>query len=537
MIGKQRFVMGAAAAVFALCTVWSACAQSSDNGDGTFSNPVLWADVPDPDVIRVGDDYYMVSTTMHLMPGAPVMHSRDLVNWRTVGYIFDRLDDKPSYDLVGGTVYGRGQWATSLRYHDGMYYAYFSPNDTPFRGYVYKAKDPAGEWTLVSRIPHFHDASLLFDDDGRVYMFYGAGQVRELKPDLTDVMPGGVDARVFERGADETGLLEGSRVIKRDGRYYVLMISWPGGGIRRQVCYRADNILGPYEKKVVLDVSFGPYGGVAQGTIVDDGKGNWYGVIFQDRGGVGRVPMLMPCRWVDGWPMLGDATGHVPEVMKKPAAGRASQGLVVSDDFGGRRLKLDWQWNHNPIDSCWSLRERRGWLRLTTGRVVDNLFVAPNTLTQRMEGPECRGVVALDLSGMKDGDVAGFAAFNGDSGVLAVECRDGKKYLSMRSERVRLADDTKSVTDVACEVFETVELTSDKIYLRIDGDFRPGRDIASFRYSYDNKSWMPVGCGFRMVFDYRRFFMGTKFAIFNYATRQAGGHVDVDFFDYERIRN
>ena len=537
MIGKQRFVMGAAAAVFALCTVWSACAQSSDNGDGTFSNPVLWADVPDPDVIRVGDDYYMVSTTMHLMPGAPVMHSRDLVNWRTVGYIFDRLDDKPSYDLVGGTVYGRGQWATSLRYHDGMYYAYFSPNDTPFHGYVYKAKDPAGEWTLVSRIPHFHDASLLFDDDGRVYMFYGAGQVRELKPDLTDVMPGGVDARVFERGADETGLLEGSRVIKRDGRYYVLMISWPGGGIRRQVGYRADNILGPYEKKVVLDVSFGPYGGVAQGTIVDDGKGNWYGVIFQDRGGVGRVPMLMPCRWVDGWPMLGDATGHVPEVMKKPAAGRASQGLVVSDDFGGRRLKLDWQWNHNPIDSCWSLRERRGWLRLTTGRVVDNLFVAPNTLTQRMEGPECRGVVALDLSGMKDGDVAGFAAFNGDSGVLAVECRDGKKYLSMRSERVRLADDTKSVTDVACEVFETVELTSDKIYLRIDGDFRPGRDIASFRYSYDNKSWTPVGCGFRMVFDYRRFFMGTKFAIFNYATCQAGGHVDVDFFDYERIRN
>ena len=130
-----------------------------------------------------------------------------------------------------------------------------------------------------------------------------------------------------------------------------------------------------------------------------------------------------------------------------------------------------------------------------------------------------------------------FAAFNGDSGVLAVECRDGKKYLSMRSERVRLADDTKSVTDVACEVFETVELTSDKIYLRIDGDFRPGRDIASFRYSYDNKSWTPVGCGFRMVFDYRRFFMGTKFAIFNYATRQAGGHVDVDFFDYERIRN
>lgn len=533
MIRMTRFIVCAACA---LCMVWGVRAQSSDNGDGTFTNPVLWADVPDPDVIRVGDDYYMVSTTMHLMPGAPVMHSKDLVNWRTVGYIYHRLDDKPSYDLIDGTVYGRGQWATSLRYRDGEFYAYFSPNDTPFRGYVYKAKDPAGEWTLVARIPHFHDASLLFDDDGRVYMFYGSGQVRELKPDLTDVMPGGVDARVFDRG-DETGLLEGSRVIKHDGRYYVLMISWPAGGIRREVCYRADNIMGPYEKRVVLESRFGSYGGVGQGTIVDDGHGNWYGVIFQDRGGVGRVPMLMPCRWVDGWPMLGDGQGRVPEVMEKPSAGRASEGLVVSDDFGGKRLKIDWQWNHNPIDECWSLRERRGWLRLTTGRVVDNLFLAPNTLTQRMEGPACRGVVALDLAGMKDGDVAGFAAFNGDSGVLAVECRDGRKYLSMRSESVSLADDTKRVTDVKMELFETVELTSDVVYLRIDGDFRPGRDIASFSYSYDNSSWTPIGKEYRMIFDYRRFFMGTKFAIFNYATRQTGGYVDVDFFDYERIRD
>ena len=532
----MRFVQFVAAVACALGMSFGAWAQG-DNGDGTFSNPELWADVPDPDVIRVGRDFYMVSTTMHLMPGAPVMHSRDLVNWRTVGYVFDRLDDKPAYDLLGATVYGRGQWATSMRYHDGMYYAYFSPNDAPFRGYVYKAKDPAGEWTLVSRIPHFHDASLLFDDDGRVYMFYGAGQVRELRPDLTDVMPGGLDARVFERGSDETGLLEGSRVIKHDGKYYVLMISWPAGGIRRQVCYRADRITGPYEKRVVLEDRFGPYGGVGQGTIVDDGRGNWYGIIFQDRGGVGRVPMLMPCRWVDGWPMLGDGQGHVPEVMEKPVAGCAPRGVVVSDDFGGKRLKMEWQWNHNPVDSCWSLRERRGWLRLTAGRVVESIFEAPNTLTQRMEGPRCRGVVAMDLAGMEDGDVAGFAAFNGDTGMLAVECRGGRKYLSMRSESVSLADDTKRVTGVEREVPEEVELTSDMVYLRIDADFRPGRDMASFMYSYDNSTWTKIGRDYRMIFDYRRFFMGSKFAIFNYATCRTGGHVDVDFFDYERLRD
>ena len=174
-------------------------AQSSDNGDGTFTNPVLWADVPDPDVIQVGDYFYLVSTTMHLMPGAPVMRSKDLVNWETASYLFDRLADTPNYDMDGCTAYGRGQWATSLRYHNGRYYAYFSPNDKPFRGYVYTTTDPAKEkWELISRLPHFHDASLLFDDDGRVYVYYGTGQLRELKPDLSDVQPGGVDMKIFD---------------------------------------------------------------------------------------------------------------------------------------------------------------------------------------------------------------------------------------------------------------------------------------------------------------------------------------------------
>lgn len=518
-----------------LCNV-NSIAQSSDNGDGTFTNPVLWADVPDPDVIRVGDDYYMVSTTMHLMPGAPIMHSKDLVNWEIINYLYDRLDDKPSYGLIDGTVYGRGQWATSLKYHNGKFYAYFSPNDTPFRGYVYTADNPAGEWKLLSRTPHFHDASLFFDDDGRVYVFYGTGQLRELKPDLTDVQPGGVDMKIFERDKDENGLLEGSRVIKHNGKYYLIMISWPVGGNRRQVCYRADRITGPYEKRVILEDALGGFPYVAQGTIVDDGNGKWYGVIFQDRGGVGRVLTVMPCRWVDGWPMLGDADGHVPEVMEKPVQGYESDGLVVSDDFSGNVLKLNWQWNHNPIDSCWSLTERAGYLRLKTGRVVDNIFLAPNTLTQRMEGPQCSAVVSLDVSSMKDGDVAGFSAFNGDAGILAISNNGGKKYLEMKTEVVSLSDGKKEVTGIDRKVAEKVMLKSDVIYLRIDGDFRLNKDIASFYYSYNNKEWTKIGNDFKMIFDYRRFFMGTKFAIFNYATKNTGGYVDVDFFNYERVR-
>src|SRR5574344_173093 len=336
-----------------------------------FRNPVLWADVPDPDVIRVGNDYYMVSTTMHLMPGAPIMHSKDLVNWKTVGYVFNRLTDSPKYDLKGGTVYGRGQWATSLKYHKGKFYALFAPTDNPGgHTYIYTASHVSGPWILTSRMRHFHDASLFFDDDDRVYVVYGTGQMCELKQDLSGVKPNS-EVKLLERDSTETGLLEGSRMVKVHGKYYLMMISWPQGKPRRQLCFRSDNINGPYEKKVVLQTQFAGFPYVGQGTIVDTQKGDWYGLIFQDRGGVGRVLTLEPCRWIDGWPMLGDENGHIPEIMEKPVMGYDDGGVVENDDFEGNRLSLAWQWNHNPVDSCWTLKERKGWLRLKTSRVVD----------------------------------------------------------------------------------------------------------------------------------------------------------------------
>lgn len=526
--------------IMLLSSVWgygAQCPAAQAPADTTeFVNPMMWADVPDPDVIRVGDDFYLVSTTMHLMPGAPVMHSKDLVNWEIASYVFDKLTDTPRYDLKEGTAYGRGQWATSIRYHKGTFYLYFSPNDQPYRGYVYTTTDPFKGWKLAARTPHFHDASLFFDDDDRVYVFYGTGEMRELKPDLSDVMPGSKSIKVFERDASENGLLEGSRFIKHDGKYYLLMISWPRGGKRRQVCYRADNITGPYEKKVILESDFGGFPYVGQGTIVDDSKGNWYGVIFQDRGGVGRVLTLMPCRWIDGWPILGDENGRVPLTMKKPVQGYPTIPLVVSDSFDGDKLDIHWQWNHNPVNDAWSLTERPGYLRLKTSRVVDNLFLAPNTLTQRMEGPQCSGVVALDVSHMKDGDVAGFSAFNGDSGLLSVIAEGGKRYLTMSTNVVDLRDSDKAVMGVAVDEKERIELKQDVIYLRVDADFRVNKDIATFYYSLDNKNWKKMGTDFKMIFDYRRFFMGTKFGIFNYATKQLGGYVDVDFFNYTRMK-
>ena len=506
-------------------------------------NPMLWADVPDPDVIRVGDTFYLVSTTMHLMPGAPIMKSKDLKNWETVGYIFDKLTDSPKYDMKEGTVYGRGQWATSLKYHNGKFYALLAPNEAGAMGdtYIFTADKAEGPWKILSRMRHFHDCSLFFDDDNRVYVIYGTGEMMELKSDLSDVIEG-THQQIFQREEDEKGLLEGSRVIKYNGKYYLLMIShvYAPGRHRREVCYRADDIHGPWEKQVILESEFGGFSYEAQGTIVDTKDGDWYGIIFQDRGGVGRVLTLMPCRWINGWPMLGDENGKVPDTVRALKNGEPKTGIVKSDDFENSKLGLHWQWNHNPIDNAWSLTERPGFLRLKTSRVVPNIYLAPNSLTQRMMGPTSSASVCIDLSHLKDGDCAGFAAFNSDSGLLTVKKKGKRLVLEMSEQKVELTEREKAVTAVEEKVIESVDLKQNKIWLRIDADFRPstdnrfgGKDLATFYYSLDGEQWTKIGSDYKMGFDWRRFFMGSKFTLFCYATKKAGGYADFDYFDFK----
>ena len=532
------------------------------NAMATIKNPMLWADVPDPDVIRVGDTFYLVSTTMHLMPGAPVMASKDLQNWETVGYIFDKLTDSPKYDLSFslpldqqkgegvGTVYGRGQWATSLKYHDGKFWALLAPNEAGAMGdtYIFTAPKAEGPWTIHSRLRHFHDATLFFDTDGTPYVFFGTGEMCQLTRDLKGVVEGSL-RHYFQRESDERGLLEGTRVIKHNGTYYAMLISqsYGPGQHRREVCYRTKDLNGKWEKNVILQSDFGGFSYLAQGTIVDTEEGDWYGIMFQDRGGVGRVLTLSPVRWLDGWPMLGDEYNKVPEVMRPYKSGQPEAAIVKSDDFSAEKLGLHWQWNHNPVDNAWSLKERPGFLRLKTSRVVPNLYLAPNTLTQRMEGPTCSGYIRMDLSKMKDGDCAGLAAFNGDSGVLTIKKEGKKLVLQMTEQKVSLTDREKAVTKVEEKVVETVNLStafksqasknkSQIIYLRLDGDFQPRHgDAANFYYSLDGQQWTKIGTeNYRMQFDYRRFFMGSKFGIFNYATKKVGGYVDVDEFCYSK---
>lgn len=257
---------------------------------------------------------------------------------------------------------------------------------------------------------------------------------------------------------------------------------------------------------------------------------------------MGRVPTLMPCRWINGWPMLGDENGKVPDTMRPLVSGQPATGIVRGDDFSSAKLGLHWQWNHNPVDAAWSLTERPGFLRLKSSRVVDNLYLAPNTLTQRMEGPTCSGSITLDVSKMKDGDCAGLAAFNSDTGALVIRKQGKKLTLEMCELSVQLSERDKEVTGVKEKTIERTVLNlqpSSRIHLRIDADFRPtgghGRDAANFYYSMDGKQWTQIGTAdYPLRFDWQRFFMGSKFGIFYYATKKKGGYVDIDAFHYKR---
>lgn len=490
--------------------------ETADPTTDPTANPMIWADYPDPDIIRVGTYYYMVTTTMHLMPGAPIMRSTDLVHWQTVSYLFDSLHDTPAYDLNGGTKYGQGQWATSLRYHNGTFYALFVTNGVPGT-WIYATDDPEKGWHLHAHLKGFyHDASLLFDDDGRVYVFSGSGSVdiTELTPDAKAEKEGGFRRHLEVRDSEENGLLEGSRVVKKDGYYYLLMISWPNTG-RRQLAYRSRSLTGEWEKRVILKSAFGGFPYVGQGTIVDGPDGQWHGVIFQDRGGVGRILTLSPVSWEDGWPMIGDSQGRVTP---------SKEVATVTKDR---------QWNHNPDSAYFSYDARRRRLQLRTNSLADCLPMARNTLTWRMFGPESADTVCLDIRRMHDGDRAGFAAFNGDSGLLTV-CRQGRRtYLTMTEESMVL-NDRKQLTDNRVEEKERVDITGSKrIWLAIHGDFRPGRDVADFQYSLDGREWHPIGNrAYKMRFDYRRVFMGTRFALFCYATREKGGSITAENFDF-----
>ncbi|QJD84028.1 glycoside hydrolase family 43 protein [Cohnella herbarum] len=496
----------------------------------TIMNPILWADVPDPSVIRTGEVFYMVSTSMHSMPGCPIMKSVNLVDWEVVRYVFDTIEDNDSHNLIDGRgIYGQGSWATSLRYHEGLFYVCFSCNDTK-RFYVYRTTDiEKGPWERSVIEGLYHDPSLLFDD-GRVYVFYGNGEirVRELTSDVITFKDGGIDRLLLETAKDGIGLrCEGCHAYKRNGYYYLFFIEWPktGNGRRRQLVYRSRELLGPYEHKVVLDDDMG-FGnnGVAQGGIIETPFGEWFAVLFQDHGAVGRIPIVVPVYWDNDWPVFGIG-GSVPQSFEAKLPASPARSLVACDefDYAQNKLILNWQWNHNPDNRLWSATARPGWLRLHTGRLAESVLQARNTLTQRTEGPACEGTTLLDSSGMRPGDRAGLVALQNGFGSVGIRVdKRGQRSVCMC---VNNGDDGE-------EVLESIAFDNRTIFLKIVFDFEQG-DIARFYYSNDGVQWTEIGQPLHMKYTLDHF-MGYRIGLYHYATRNEGGFTDFDFFRYRR---
>jgi beta-xylosidase len=486
-------------------------------------NPIIFADVPDISIVRVGDSYYMSSTTMHMAPGVPIMKSKDLVNWEIVSYAYDVLDTLSAMTLKNGkNAYGKGTWASSIRYHNNTFYV-STFSQTTGKTHIYQTKDiEKGPWKAISFSPSFHDNTLFFDDDGRVFLIYGNKKLTlvELNSDLSGVKPGGINQVIIENSSlpsgTTSGLGEGSQLFKVNGKYYLFNITWPRGGMRTVVIHRADMITGPWEGKLVFQDK-----GVAQGGLVDTPDGRWFAYLFRDFGSVGRIPYLVPVKWIDGWPVPG-VNGKVPEYLDLPVSKGLVPGIVAPDEFnrskGDLPLPLVWQWNHNPDNSLWSVTRRKGFLRMTTGRIDTILVNARNTLTQRTFGPECKGSTLIDVTGMKEGDFAGLTLLQRKFGIVGVKYSNGSKYIIMIN-----AQSGKPVE------IESIPLKQKKVYLRADCNFRDKADIADFFYSLDGTNWTHIGTQLKMEYSMPHF-MGYRYGLFNYATKRPGGYVDFDWF-------
>jgi beta-xylosidase/dienelactone hydrolase len=487
--------------VFLAMVIWAEARVLSwgDQGDGTYRNPVLKADYSDPDVIRVGDDFYLVASDFHFV-GIQVLHSRDLVNWRVVGQVFGRLPMAEKYDQMTG--YGQGTWAPSLRYHDGTFYLYVcTPQDGLF---MWHTKDPAGRWSemvTVKAVAGWEDPCPFWDDDGQAYLVrgkVGAGPIvlHKMSTDGTQLLDDGVE---IYRGP----VAEGPKIFKRGGRYF---ISLPEGGVSEggQTVLRAKTIVGPYERREVL-----PAGSPHQGGLVELENGEWWFLAFKSTGHLGRIAHLLPVTWgADGWPVFGDA-GKTVTQWKKPgvnadAKARGPERPEVSDEFAAPGLGARWQWNHNPVPDAWSLEERGGWLRLR-GLPAAEPKKARNTLTQKIWDDAGVIDVKLDASRLSEGQRAGFTFISGDVFQwIGVTKREGVN-------RIRYEGEVGPA------------LAGDSVWLR--GIYEG--DSARLLYSLDGAHYVDTALRVQLRFGQWK---GARVGLFCYGN--GGGGVDVDYFRY-----
>ena len=556
---KRLLTLFTLSVLMTLATIAQTNSWTADNGNGTFTNPLFYDEFSDPDILRVGDDYYLAGTTMHAVPGLVILHSRDLVNWENISYCFDRFDfTDDAFSLKNHReIYGQGIWAPCIRYANGQFYVYSNVNGKGLQ--CYTSKDIRGPWEHHNMQGKIYDLSVLFDDDGKIYAIHGYGEVHctELKPDMSG--PKEETDRIIIPEGSAVG--EGHHMYKIDGMYYLISTDYKPNG--RTLCSRSKSIWGPYETvTITADETFGyhaasltqvPRGeqyrighdgtrfgippvdkdatactNIHQGGIVQDQSGQWWALLMMDFHSIGRTVTLAPITWKDGWPFLGleGNLGRAPRTWLKPDIQHAADQLQQphapyqrSDDFSGKQLGRIWQWNHNPDDKMWSLKNGR--LRLNT-MPAEQLMWARNTLTQRVIGPTSVATVELYTKGMKDGDVCGLGNINVPCSWIGV-VKEGKQLTLRYFEQYR--NDTVDVPLTAA--FSK----SGKLWLRMNGDFDHNR--ATYAYSLDGVNFHQLGQ--EMPLSYQLIsFQGSRHALFAFNKNgHNGGYAEFSNFTVE----
>ena len=560
MMKKTRLWCTALLVCMAL-TTYAQQSWTADNGNGTFTNPLFYDEFSDPDVIRVGDDYYLAGTTMHAVPGLVILHSKDLVNWEFASYCFDRFDFPENRFALKNheEIYGQGIWAPCIRYANGQFYVFSNVNGKGLQ--CYTAKDIHGPWTHHNMQGNIYDLGVLFDDDGKVYAIHKYGEVHctELKPDMSGPVEG-TDRVIIPDG---NGIGEGHHIYKIDGMYYLISTDYSPNG--RTLCSRSKSIWGPYETRVIqADETYGYHGvgrttmprgekyrigsdgtkfGVSpastdatgcdnahQGGIVQAKDGTWWALFMQDFHSVGRTVCLMPMTWEDGWPMVGleGNLGRAPRTWFKPdtklgcyGVGEEEQAMRApyerSDDFNyASNLKPVWQWNHNPDDKMWSLKNGR--LRIQSAP-AEQLMWARNTLTQRVIGPKSTATVELYVKGMKDGDVAGLGNINLPCSWIGIR-KNGNTLTLQCFEQ--MTNDTITVP---------VGSPNGKLWLRCIGDYDNNK--MQYAYSTDGENFQTLGRMMPLTYQLVTF-QGSRHALFAFNVKgKNGGYAEFDNFTVE----
>ena len=521
-------------------------------------NPITKLDYPDADVIRVEDTYYMVSTTMHFMPGCEILRSYDLVNWEHATYLYDVLDSTPGQRLEGDeNIYGRGMWAATLRYHKGRFYVIFVANDT-HKTYLFTAPCIEGPWEKKEIEGFYHDCSLLFDEDDKVYLVYGNRHIwlTEMKEDLSGPKEGGLHRMIVSDEGNPSLGYEGAHFYKINGKYYVFFIhslrtEWK----RVEACFVADSLDGEFVGGDVLNDDCGYCNaGVAQGGIVDTPEGKWYAILFQDRGAVGRTPMLLPIHWEEDYPVFG-VDGKIPKQFETQSTRPDYEyaPLVQSDDFkqgmwpvekpmdtmritknayyDSFGFKSAWQFNHEPDLTLVKRDLKAGTVQITTDKICANVTQAKNVLTQRMLFPSCSGEVTLDGSRLKEGDYAGLCALQGKYAQVALTREQGQYYVVMMS-RAEEGNTSmgKTKDNQPPVVLEKHVVNTAKIRFKIEADFEQMKDEAALFYDA-GEGWTLIGSMQKLYFRLDHF-TGCRFGLFIYATDEPGGEVTFSEFIY-----